>query len=77
MGGGDYGDNCFNHRTDAENVNKDDVQRRRTGGRADGMAVSSFVRLFRADFGGDINVCFYVPAESRGGGERFPLNGPL
>ena len=73
MGGGDYGDNCFNHRTDAENVNKDDVD----DGGADGMAVSSFVRLFRADFGGDINVCFYVPAESGGGGERFPLNRPL
>ena len=47
MGGGDYGDNCFNHRTDAdgaddENVNKDDV-----GDATDG---SSFVRLSLPDF---------------------------
>ena len=46
MGGGDYGDNCFNHRTDAdgaddENVNKDDGGDEGRAGGWDGMAVRS------------------------------------
>ena len=59
MSGGDYGggDNCFNHRTADENVNKDD-------GRADDGC--SLVReTFLSRFSEVISTfAFYVPAET-------------